>query len=145
MTPEKITLEYELSEIPELAKKLYRDFSHIRFWLFEGTLGAGKTTLIQALGPLLGVSENMSSPTFSLVNEYRSDRLGKVYHFDLYRLNDPAELSALGIFEIEESGYFCLLEWASAVGYLPPGPYLELKIEHILPTKRRIQIRIHEN
>lgn len=145
MEPTEINWEYGLDETPEIAKRLFQKFSAFRFWLFEGDLGAGKTTLIQELGPLLGIDEAMTSPTFSLVNEYKSRSFEKVYHFDFYRLKDPAELSGLGIFEIEESGYFCLLEWASAVGYLPPGPYLELHIEHIFPTKRRITIRIHEN
>lgn len=145
MKDRELVWDYELKEAPEVAKKLFQQFGHIHFWLFEGDLGAGKTTLIQELGAFLGIIDTISSPTFSLVNEYKSDRLEKVYHFDLYRLKDPSELSALGIFEIEESGYFCLFEWASAVGYIPPASYLELRIEHLIPTKRRIHIRIHEN
>jgi tRNA threonylcarbamoyladenosine biosynthesis protein TsaE len=137
--------EYGLEDIDPLVRKVWDRFGHLRFWLLEGTLGAGKTTFIQHLAPFLGIEEEVVSPTFSLVNEYRSTKFGKVYHLDLYRLKHADELSEIGLYEIEETGYFCLIEWASAVGYLPPPPYLEINLEHIEHTKRRIRIRIHEN
>jgi len=136
---------YQLEEIDELASNLFTRFSQYRIWLLEGNLGAGKTTLIQHLAPFLGIEIEINSPTFSLINEYPSVDKGKIYHLDLYRLKSLEELSEIGMFEIEESGYFCLIEWASAVGYIPASSYLEINLEHIESTHRRISVRIHEN
>lgn len=88
---------------------------------FEGEMGAGKTTLIRALGAALGVADEVSSPTFALVNEYRDGRGQPVYHFDFYRIDSEAEAARLGVAEYFDSGYLCLVEWPARVaGLLPP-------------------------
>lgn len=92
---------------------------------FEGEMGAGKTTLIRALGAALGVGDEVSSPTFALVNEYRAARGQPVYHFDFYRLDSEEEAARLGVAEYFDSGYLCLVEWPARVtGLLPPARLL---------------------
>lgn len=79
--------------------------------LLRGDLGAGKTTLVKILCAQLGITEPVSSPTFSLVNEYTSPSYGPVYHMDLYRLNKAIDLVQIGFEEYLESGNICLIEW----------------------------------
>lgn len=140
-----LQLEYKLEETTEIARQLISKFGTQRIWLLEGNLGAGKTTLVQQLAKLTGVQDEVTSPTFSLINEYKTSSGDKVYHLDLYRLQQFDELYEIGMFEIEESGYFCLIEWASAVGYIPAVSYLSVTLEYVDPVKRRITVLVHEN
>jgi tRNA threonylcarbamoyladenosine biosynthesis protein TsaE len=137
--------EYSLDELPSLVNDLYARFGHIKIWVLEGMLGAGKTTLVQHLAKELDISEDVISPTFSLVNEYSSGKENRVYHLDLYRLKNISELEEIGLPEIEESGYFCLIEWASAVGYIPYKAWLEIRLDHLQQTRRKIRIILHED
>ncbi|MBS1940866.1 MAG: tRNA (adenosine(37)-N6)-threonylcarbamoyltransferase complex ATPase subunit type 1 TsaE [Bacteroidetes bacterium] len=101
-----------------------------RVFTFTGPLGAGKTTLIKALCAQLGVGTGMSSPTFSIVNEYRTASGEAVYHFDLYRLKKAEELDGIGFTEYLDSGCYCFVEWPDlAEGLYPPGTvHVELRI-----------------
>ena len=137
--------EYELKETADIARQLISKFGKYRIWLLEGDLGSGKTTLVQQIAIITGVQGDVTSPTFSLVNEYKTSSDKKVYHLDLYRLKQFDELYEIGMFEIEESGYFCLIEWASAVGYIPAVSYLSVSLEYVDPVKRRITVLVHEN
>ena len=101
---------------------------------FYGEMGAGKTTLIKAICQELGVKENVSSPTFSLVNEYVTKSGDVIYHFDFYRINTTSEAFDLGYEEYFYSGNLCLIEWPE-------------KIEQLLPkrhTKIHIIVKAHE-
>lgn len=110
------------SEAPDIAQLILQGYPEARVFAFHGDLGAGKTTLIKAMGQELGVADAMSSPTFALVNEYRSGAGDPVYHFDLYRLKDAAELDAIGFSEYVDSGNYCFIEWPQlAEELLPPG------------------------
>jgi tRNA threonylcarbamoyladenosine biosynthesis protein TsaE len=110
------------SEAPDIAQLILQGYPEARVFAFHGDLGAGKTTLIKAMGQVLGVADAMSSPTFALVNEYRSGAGDPVYHFDLYRLKDAAELDAIGFSEYVDSGNYCFIEWPQlAEELLPPG------------------------
>jgi tRNA threonylcarbamoyladenosine biosynthesis protein TsaE len=95
---------------------------------FEGEMGAGKTTLISALAAAMGVADDVSSPTFALVNEYRDGRQQPVYHFDFYRINSLAEAEQMGAVEYFDSGYLCLVEWPARVADLLPTPLLEVRL-----------------
>jgi tRNA threonylcarbamoyladenosine biosynthesis protein TsaE len=97
---------------------------------FEGEMGAGKTTLIRALGAELGVGDDVSSPTFALVNEYRDGRGQPVYHFDFYRVAA----------EYFDSGYLCLVEWPARVAGLLPPAYLEVALTVTGPESRQLTI-----
>jgi tRNA threonylcarbamoyladenosine biosynthesis protein TsaE len=105
-----------------------------------GTLGAGKTRLVQAVAAALGVPRGqVTSPTFVLINEYRGGRL-PVFHFDTYRLKDTDEFIDLGVEEYFDSGGVVFVEWADRVAELLPNERLDIRIEVTGPTTRRITI-----
>jgi tRNA threonylcarbamoyladenosine biosynthesis protein TsaE len=110
---------------------------------FEGEMGAGKTTLIRALGAVLGVADDVSSPTFALVNEYRDGRGQPVYHFDFYRVDSEEEAARLGAAEYFDSGYLCLVEWPARVAGLLPPAYLQVTLTVIGPETRELQLSIN--
>ena len=101
-----------------------------------GPNGGGKTTLIKALLSTLGSDDNVSSPTFSLVNEYRLSDGSPVYHFDFYRINAPEEALDIGVEEYLESGYLCLIEWPDRIG--PFIPEIHGKISITLEGESRV-------
>ena len=109
---------------------------------FEGEMGAGKTTLIRALAAELGVAVDVSSPTFSLVNEYRDARQQPVYHFDFYRIESLDEAERMGATEYLDSGYLCLVEWPALVAPLLPLPHLEVALSVTGPESRSLELSI---
>jgi tRNA threonylcarbamoyladenosine biosynthesis protein TsaE len=110
--------------------------------VFEGEMGAGKTTLIRALAAGLGVADDVSSPTFALVNEYRDGRDQPIYHFDFYRVDSVDEAERMGATEYLDSGYLCLVEWPARVAILLPTPRLEVRIDVLSAEAREIQLKI---
>ncbi|MEM6736983.1 MAG: tRNA (adenosine(37)-N6)-threonylcarbamoyltransferase complex ATPase subunit type 1 TsaE [Bacteroidota bacterium] len=119
---------YIEEELSEISRKLISNFSQIRVWCFYAEMGAGKTTLIKQICKELGVIDEMSSPTFSIINEYKSPKTGMIYHFDFYRLTEIEEAINIGAEEYLYSGNFCLLEWPGLVEPLLPEEYLEINI-----------------
>ena len=109
---------------------------------FEGEMGAGKTTLIRALCAELGVADEVSSPTFALVNEYRDGRGQPLYHFDFYRVDSEEEAARLGVVEYFDSGYLCLVEWPSRVAGLLPAPRLLVELVVTGSESREIQLTV---
>ncbi|GAB3635854.1 tRNA (adenosine(37)-N6)-threonylcarbamoyltransferase complex ATPase subunit type 1 TsaE [Hymenobacter arcticus] len=112
-----------LAALPTVAQQLATAITESGQTLvaFEGEMGAGKTTLIRALCAALGVEDDVSSPTFALVNEYRDGRGQPIYHFDFYRIDSEDEATRMGVAEYFDSGYLCLVEWPARVaGLLPP-------------------------
>ena len=103
-------LSYKLDEIERAARYLI-DQASTAVIRIDGSMGAGKTTLISAVVKILGVTDTVSSPTFSLVNNYQKEN-EVINHFDFYRLNHPDEALDIGLEEYLESGNLCLLEWA---------------------------------
>jgi len=108
-----MTLTYELSEIDSIAKLLLSKVKSNTL-LFYGEMGAGKTTLIKALIKALGSTDKVSSPTFSLVNEYHTDQ-GKVFHFDFYRIEDENEALDMGFEDYLDSDSWKLIEWPQKI------------------------------
>lgn len=116
--------------VSEVAASILEFLPQFRIIAFSGTLGAGKTTLIQELCRQMGVQHAVNSPTFSLVNEYRAGD-ETIYHFDWYRINDPQELLDIGIYEYLDSANVCLIEWPSQAEMLLEGmPVLKVNISH---------------
>jgi tRNA threonylcarbamoyladenosine biosynthesis protein TsaE len=119
----------DISELPAAAKLLVKVFGGQKVVAFYGEMGAGKTTLIKAICEELGVKGNISSPTYSIVNEYISDK-GKIYHFDFYRLKSVDEAYDLGYEEYFYSKAFCFIEWPEKVAEILP-----LELEKVTITK----------
>lgn len=110
-----------------------------RHFAFHGSMGAGKTTFIAALCRVLGMDDEASSPTFSIVNEYHSAEGGApVYHFDFYRIETPEEALDLGLDDYFESDSLCLMEWPENVEPLLPDDLVDVTIEELLDGSRRI-------
>jgi len=107
--------------------------------LVSGDLGAGKTALTQGIGAGLGVREPITSPTFTIVQEYSSGRLPLI-HADLYRIGDLSELDELGFEEYFERGGVVVIEWPDQLGEMRPREYLELKLEYLGPEERLITL-----
>ena len=119
---------YSLNELSIVAKEVLAN-SKYKIVLFYGEMGSGKTTLIKEIVKQLNVSDNVSSPTFSLVNEYYTQNNESVFHFDFYRIEDETEALDMGVEEYFYSDNWCLIEWPN-------------KVENLLPLKSTI-ITIH--
>lgn len=132
------------SEAPEVARLILAGHPDARVFAFQGELAAGKTTLIKAFCAELGVTDETSSPSFALVNEYRAASGEPIHHFDLYRLKDAGELDAIGFTEYVDSGHYCFIEWPElAKELLPPGS-LHVTLEKGAGGVRMLMLRIGE-
>lgn len=115
-------------DLPPSARLLLEKFPKERVFAFFAPMGAGKTTFIQSLCQCLGVKDQVVSPTFSLVNEYKSD-FGPVYHFDFYRLKNAEEALDIGTDEYLESGCYCFMEWSEIAESIFPERFVRVEIE----------------
>lgn len=111
---------FQLQDIRSVAERFWQNFPLQKVFAFHGAMGAGKTTFIHALCDVLEVKDVVGSPTFSIINEYRYAG-GKIYHIDLYRLQDEEEALRAGVEDVLYSGEICLVEWPEkAPGIFPP-------------------------
>lgn len=108
------------NELPRVAKEFIENIEKDRIFLFEGDMGAGKTTLIAEICRQLGAVDDFGSPTFSIVNEYTDPKGNPIYHFDLYRIDSPREVADMGAEEYFNSGNLCLVEWPDRLGVFEP-------------------------
>lgn len=119
-----------IEDLPRAAKEFAGLMGDATVFAFHGEMGAGKTTFINALTSALGVEDDVTnSPSFSLINEYRSDTTGElIYHFDLYRLEDLEEAFDIGIEDYFDSGALCLIEWPDLVNDILPDDTVDVYI-----------------
>ena len=117
-----------LSELVDVAAKIVAEMAGYKVWLLQGEMGAGKTTIIKAICSALHVTDAMSSPTFSIVNEYRTADDEPIYHFDFYRIRSEAEALDIGTDEYLYSGNYCFIEWPEKVRSILPPTYGEIQI-----------------
>jgi len=119
-----------LEEINEAARQFVEAMGDNTVFAFYGKMGAGKTTFIKAVCTLLGVTDNITSPTFAIVNEYRSSIAGElIYHFDFYRIKKLEEVYDLGYEDYFYSGAICFIEWPELIEELLPGNTIKVTIE----------------
>jgi len=117
-----------LADLDNAAKQIINFAREEQVFIFEGDMGAGKTTLIKVLAKSLGVTEVVTSPTFSIVNEY--DANGKIiYHFDFYRIKNLQEAYDIGYEEYFYSGNICFIEWPEKIESLLPEHYVKIEIK----------------
>ena len=128
---------FKAKDLKIIGKYLIEDLS-TKIVRIDGPMGAGKTTLISSICKSLGVEEPISSPTFSLVNTYKS-RDGIIYHFDFYRIQNAHEALDIGLEEYLESGNLCFMEWAEKITPHLPLNYDHYKLEVIDKEHRKIK------
>jgi len=117
-----------LSSLQDTAKQLLNHFPEERIFALYGTMGAGKTTFIKALCRELGSRDNITSPTFALINEYSTDQGAIIYHFDFYRIKKLEEAYDLGYEDYIYSGNYCFIEWPEMIESLLPEGIVQVKI-----------------
>ena len=137
---EKVTL----ADLEEVGGKMMQTAGLLSVFVFHGEMGSGKTTFIKAICRHLGVQEAMSSPTFSIVNEYQTKDHKTIYHFDFYRIKNEAEAYDIGVEEYFDSGHYCFVEWPEKVPTLLPIKYAEVFIDLDDNTHRTIAFSIHD-
>jgi len=121
-----MTITYTLEELSVVAKELIENSSG-KILLFDAAMGVGKTTLIKEICNQLGVQDTISSPTYSIVNEYQSDH-GIIYHFDFYRIKDEEEAYHIGFEEYLDTGEWIFIEWPEKISNLLPQEAITVKI-----------------
>ncbi len=114
--------------LPAAARKLLDQTGEKKILAFYGSMGAGKTTIIKAVCKVLGAADLVSSPTFTLVNEYRTRTGESLYHIDFYRINKKEEVFDFGIEEYLSSGSYCFMEWPELVEDILPPETVRIKI-----------------
>ena len=124
-----------LDELKHAAEQLISFGGSEKIFLFYGDMGAGKTTLIKSLCYNLGTKEPVTSPTFSIVNEYQGAP-SKIYHFDFYRLKNQSEALDLGYEENFYSGNYCFIEWPEKIPDLLPDHYVRVDVQVVSDSER---------
>lgn len=136
-----MTIQFSLEEINTVAKKILATPSLKKVITFHAQMGAGKTTFIKELVKELGVDDNSSSPTFSLVNEYRTRNGEVVYHFDLFRLNSEEEGYDMGLDEYFYSEEWCFIEWPEKTPNLIPIDHAHISIKVLADGRRELVLK----
>jgi len=134
-----MNINYTLNQLPQIAKQIIDETSN-KILLFYGEMGVGKTTLIKEIVKQLEIDDVVTSPTFSLVNEYKSRKGEIIYHFDFYRINSEEEAMDIGIDEYFESNHWCLIEWPENIKNIVPLNAVEIYISLNDDKTRSIQI-----
>ncbi|TKC04952.1 tRNA (adenosine(37)-N6)-threonylcarbamoyltransferase complex ATPase subunit type 1 TsaE [Pedobacter frigoris] len=128
-----------LSDLDEAAQSLLSFAGDNKFFIFEGDMGAGKTTFIKAIAAALGVLDTVSSPTFSIVNEYVAGE-DVIYHFDFYRIKSIQEAYDIGYEEYFYSGHTCFIEWPEKIQELLPESYIKVEIFTVNENERMLSV-----
>ena len=131
-----------LDSIREAAKTFIAAMDDRTVFAFHGPMGAGKTTFIKAICEELGVEDVINSPTFAIINEYRSETTGElIYHFDLYRINKLSEAEEIGTEDYFYSGALCFIEWPEKIEELLPGDVVDVTISENEEGSRTVEIK----
>ena len=118
-----------IKELDGIAKQLIQSHPNERIFAFYGKMGAGKTTFIKSICKILGTEEIVTSPTFSIVNQYNTKNGENLFHFDFYRIKKTEEVMDIGYEDYFYSGSYCFIEWPEMIEELLPENFVYVKIE----------------
>ncbi len=129
-----------INSINECARVFISQMGANKIFLFNGNMGVGKTTFIKSICKELGIKDTVNSPTFSIINEYKTNDNIIIYHFDCYRINKIEDALEIGIEEYLESGNICFIEWAENIASLLPDNFVTIQIEENEDGSRNVMI-----
>jgi tRNA threonylcarbamoyladenosine biosynthesis protein TsaE len=129
-----------LEKIDEAAKSFVKKMGDQKIYAFNGNMGVGKTTFINAVCKMMGVTQIVNSPTFSIVNEYETATGNIIYHFDCYRIQKIQEALDLGAEEYLYSGNYCFIEWSENIAPILPDYIVNVNITELEDGSRLIEI-----
>ncbi|MFZ1784494.1 MAG: tRNA (adenosine(37)-N6)-threonylcarbamoyltransferase complex ATPase subunit type 1 TsaE [Ferruginibacter sp.] len=135
-------VNFTLKQIDETAAAFLAEAAGYKVFAFHGDMGAGKTTFVHALCDALGVTDTISSPTFSIINEYKTEDGEPVYHMDLYRVKDENEAVNAGVEEYLYSGHICFVEWPDKAPALFPEDTLHITIISVDDITRKLKFNL---
>lgn len=121
-------INFNIENIAEIAREFIEETAERRVILFDGEMGAGKTTFISEICRLLGADDDFGSPTFSIINEYADGKGNPIYHFDFYRIESLREAQDIGVEDYFYSGHLCLAEWPDRIEPLLPEDALTVRL-----------------
>jgi tRNA threonylcarbamoyladenosine biosynthesis protein TsaE len=135
---------FHLGELEKFAEQFWSSIGRFRVFAFHGQMGAGKTTIIGAICRYRGVTSHVSSPTFSIINEYVSatDSSVRIFHMDLYRLRDEEETESAGVSDVLRSGDYCFVEWPERAPLLFDEDTLHVYVETVSEDLRRVALKM---
>jgi tRNA threonylcarbamoyladenosine biosynthesis protein TsaE len=128
--------------LKNVAANLIKQFPDHRVFAMYGKMGAGKTTFIQAICNYLGSDDNVTSPTFAIINEYKTEDLSSIFHFDFYRIENLEEAYDLGYEDYLFSGNYCFIEWPEMIESLLPENIVKVQIEVFDDESRVISAKV---
>ncbi|RYF90025.1 MAG: tRNA (adenosine(37)-N6)-threonylcarbamoyltransferase complex ATPase subunit type 1 TsaE [Chitinophagaceae bacterium] len=134
--------KFKLNEIDAVAANVLATLQRPAVLAFHGEMGAGKTTFISALCKALRVTDAVSSPTYAIINQYKTTGGSMVYHMDLYRLKDEEEALMAGVEECYYSGNWCLVEWPEKAEGLLPADAIHCYLSLAGDNERKLQIKM---
>jgi tRNA threonylcarbamoyladenosine biosynthesis protein TsaE len=132
--------EFNLQSIKSVAEEVWKKYGQYTVWAVHGEMGSGKTTFIHALCEVLEVKDVITSPTFAIINEYRSAVVGIIYHMDWYRIKNEDEAMQTGIEDCLLSKNFCLIEWPDKASGILPDDTLNIYLETVKENTRRLSV-----
>jgi tRNA threonylcarbamoyladenosine biosynthesis protein TsaE len=136
----RMAINYILENIRDAASQVWLEQKAKKIWAFHGEMGAGKTTFIHSLCEILGLKTAITSPTYSIINEYEGTEVGTIFHMDWYRLKDTEEAVNAGVEDVLFSGNICFIEWPEKAAELLPEDTLHVYIRTVDTQTRSIEI-----
>jgi tRNA threonylcarbamoyladenosine biosynthesis protein TsaE len=138
----EIKFIYTLEEIDKIASDFLFATKGYKHFAIYGNMGVGKTTLITSICKNLGSNDLISSPSFAIINEYSSEKEGLIFHFDFYRIKNPAELLDIGFHEYCSTSSYCFIEWPENGESVIPDDFIRITLEEKPDTRRVLAIQI---
>ena len=135
-------VNFTLEQIRQTAERLLSASENYKVFAFHGEMGAGKTTFIHALCEAIGVKDVITSPTFSIINQYQTNNGQTVYHMDLYRIKDENEAINTGVEDCLYSGDTCLVEWPEKAAGIFPDETLHITITSVDDNTRKLKYNL---